>query len=53
MAIPTIISGIYGMNVDEKWMPFANTPFGFGVICLIIVIICIITLWILRKKKML
>ena len=34
MAIPTIISGIYGMNVDEKWMPFANTPFGFGVICL-------------------
>ena len=53
MAIPTIISGIYGMNVDEKWMPFAHTPFGFGVICLIIVIICIITLWILRKKKML
>ena len=53
MAIPTIISGIYGMNVDEKWMPFANTPFGFGVICLIIVIICIITLWISRKKKML
>lgn len=53
MAIPTIISGIYGMNVDERWMPFANTPFGFGVICLIIVIICIITLWILRKKKML
>ena len=37
MAIPTIISGIYGMNVDEKWMPFANTPFGFGVICLIMI----------------
>ena len=53
MAIPTIISGIYGMNVNEKWMPFANTPFGFGVICLIIVIICIITMWILKKKKML
>ena len=32
MAIPTIISGIYGMNVDEKWMPFANTPFGLSLI---------------------
>lgn len=53
MAIPTIISGIYGMNVDEKWMPFANTPFGFGVICVIIAILCIVTLWILKKKKML
>jgi len=29
MAIPTVISGIYGMNVDERWMPFANTPHGF------------------------
>ena len=53
MAIPTIISGIYGMNVDEKWMPFAETPFGFGVICIIIVVICIITMLILKKKKML
>ncbi len=53
MAIPTIISGIYGMNVDEKWMPFAETPFGFGVICIIIVLICIITMLILKKKKML
>ena len=27
MAIPTIISGIYGMNVGGEWMPFAKTPF--------------------------
>jgi len=53
MAIPTIISGIYGMNVNEEWMPFANTPHGFAIICGIIVVICIITLWILRRKKML
>lgn len=26
MAIPTIISGIYGMNVGGEWMPFAKTP---------------------------
>ena len=53
MAIPTIISGIYGMNVAAAWMPFAQVPFGFEIICGIIVIICIITMWILKKKRML
>ena len=53
MAIPTIISGIYGMNVAEEWMPFAQVPFGFEIICGIMVIICIITMWILKKKRML
>ena len=53
MAIPTIISGIYGMNVGEEWMPFAKTPFGFEIISCIMLIICIIVLWVLRKKKML
>ena len=53
MSIPTIISGIYGMNVEEEWMPFAKTPFGFEIISGIMLIICIIVLWVLRKKKML
>ena len=53
MAIPTIISGIYGMNVEEKWMPLSNTPFGFGIICVVILLICIIAIRILRKRKML
>lgn len=53
MAIPTVISGIYGMNVDEKWMPFADTPHGFLIICVLTLLICIITLLFLRKKKML
>lgn len=53
MAIPTLISGIYGMNVDERWVPFAKTPFGFFIICALTLVSCIITLIILRKKKML
>lgn len=53
MAIPTVISGIYGMNVDERWMPFADTPYGFLIICVITLLICIVTLLFLRKKKML
>lgn len=53
MAIPTIISGLYGMNVNTKGMPFASGVNGFGIICLITLIICLLTLLILRKKKML
>lgn len=51
MAIPTVISGIYGMNL--KWLPFAGTIHGFGIVCAATLIICIITLLILKKKKML
>ncbi len=53
MAIPTIISGIYGMNVDGKWMPLSSTPYGFTIICVIIAVICVISLFVLWKKKML
>ena len=53
MAIPTVISGIYGMNVDERWMPLAHTPHGFLIICLITLLICILTMVFLRRKKML
>lgn len=53
MAIPTIISGIYGMNVSGKWMPLSTTPYGFGIICVIILVICLIAIVILRKMKML
>lgn len=53
MAIPTIISGLYGMNVDVKGMPFANSVLGFAIICLFTLLVCILVLWILRRKKML
>lgn len=53
MAIPTIISGLYGMNVSGKWMPLSETPYGFGIICLGTLIICILALIILKRRKML
>ncbi|MBR1692253.1 MAG: magnesium transporter CorA family protein [Lachnospiraceae bacterium] len=53
MAIPTIISGIYGMNVSGKWMPLSSTPHGFMIICVITLIICVLALWILKRRKML
>lgn len=53
MAIPTIISGIYGMNVSGKWMPLSTVPHGFAIICIIIGIICMLALIVLRRLKML
>ncbi|MDD6196645.1 MAG: magnesium transporter CorA family protein [[Clostridium] aminophilum] len=53
LAVPTMISGMYGMNVDTRWMPFANTFQGFWIIGAIIIVICIILLWILKRMKML
>ena len=53
MAIPTIISGIYGMNVSGRWMPLSATPHGFAIICVMIGIICTLALIILKKCKML
>ena len=52
MAIPTIISGIYGMNVDGRWMPLSTTPYGFYIIVGVILLICVGVLWFLKKKKM-
>ncbi|BBF43583.1 magnesium and cobalt transport protein CorA [Lachnospiraceae bacterium KM106-2] len=53
MAIPTIISGIYGMNVSSTGMPLSTTPHGFGIICGVMWILCLITLYFLRRKKLL
>ena len=52
MAIPTVISGLYGMNVDTKGMPFAGSVYGFVVICLITAVVCMVVWIILKKKKM-
>ncbi len=53
LAIPTVISGIYGMNVNAKWMPLSNTPHGFLIICILTFLICMIAMVFLRKKNML
>lgn len=53
MGIPTLISGVYGMNVDSRWVPFASVPYGFGIICIMIVFLCFILLLILRRKRFL
>ena len=50
MAIPTIISGIFGMNVK---VPFANWSIGFPVVCGSILCISFIAIFVLHRRKML
>lgn len=53
MSIPTIISGLYGMNVAGEGMPLSASPWGFGIICGATLLICVLTAIVLKKRKML
>ncbi len=53
LAVPTMISGMYGMNVHSKWMPLANAAHGFGIIILITLIVSVLLMFLLHRKKML
>ncbi len=53
MAVPTVVSGLYGMNVNSAGMPFAGSPFAFTIIIGVIVAICSVMMWILKRNKIL
>lgn len=48
LTIPTIIGGLYGMNTT---LPFAHIPYAFWWICLVTAGLCLLTIWLLKKKK--
>ena len=50
MAIPNIVSGFFGMNVNG--IPFNNNPIAFSVVIIMTLAICGITAVILAKKNM-
>ena len=53
LAIPTMIAGFYGMNVDSAGMPFADSPFGFLIVAALSVIVCVIVVRVLKKRDLL
>ncbi len=50
LAIPTMISSFWGMNVN---LPFQNSPMGFAIMILIATITTLAVTWWLKKKDML
>ena len=53
MAVPTVISGLYGMNVNADSLPFAGHSAAFGIICILTFLISLVILWVLWRKRML
>ena len=53
MAVPTVISGLYGMNVQSDGMPFANPAAGFAIVLALTLALCVFAAWVLHKKHML
>ena len=51
LSIPNIVSGMWGMNL-EKSMPFTDTVYGFPLICGLILLICGVVAFILKKKDL-
>lgn len=48
LTIPTIIFGMWGMNVP---VPFESNPFGFAIVGCIAVVACLASVVLARKKK--
>ena len=53
MTIPTIVSGFFGMNVDLDYMPWALTAHGFGIICALTALVCVLLFFWFRRSKLL
>ena len=51
LSIPTMISGYFGMNVED--LPFSKDPNGFWIILFLSAIICLILSILLSKNKLL
>lgn len=52
LSVPTIVSGMYGMNVNLDGMPLAKSLYGFGAITVMIVIVSLLLYYWLKKKDM-
>ncbi len=49
ISIPTMIASFYGMNVE---LPGGNYEYMFAVLIILMIILCVISVWILKKKGM-
>lgn len=50
LAVPTVISGLFGMNVLN--IPWSDSVVGFWIVTFVTFIICLLCLLLLKRKKM-
>ncbi len=53
LAIPTMIFSFWGMNVPLPYGDISGSPFGYFIILIIALIVCIFSIYLLRRKNML
>ena len=51
MSIPTMIFSAYGMNLNQKGMPFADSPWGFAIIIGLCIVVSMAIALLFSKKK--
>ena len=50
--LPTLISAFYGMNVSPISMPPSTSPWAFGLIAVFSFVVCMVAVYILKKKDL-
>lgn len=50
--LPTLISAFYGMNVSPISMPLSTSPWAFGLIAVFSFVVCMVAVYILKKKDL-
>ncbi len=50
LSIPTMVASFYGMNVNTKGMPFADSPYGFLTVIGLALALSLLVAYIFNKK---
>lgn len=50
--LPTLIGGFYGMNLLPSSMPFSTSRYGFAIIAIFSFVVCLIAVYILKKRDL-
>lgn len=52
MSIPTMVASFYGMNLNPQGMPFSDSPYGFGIVLVLALLLSLIVAFIFNKKDL-
>ena len=52
MSIPTMVASFYGLNVKSHGMPCADSPYGFGIVLVLALLLSLIVAFIFNKKDL-
>lgn len=52
MSIPTMIFSAYGMNLNTAGMPFAGSPFGFGIVIILSAVVSMLVAFVFARKNL-